>query len=180
MPESLRTKSYDDRASSQLGVGDYILKHVISGLLPLIGIGVGYGLGKVMKESWFGKNYYNSGFVKRFFGKDPQAMAHLNEMAAQNPHMQNGIIWGGKIGAAWVLYNLWKDQKASNLGVDDIQKELVKIKDNESTNSYLARENDQLFQQISWMDRDAGVKPNTSHAESVRESQLAADAALTR
>ena len=41
MPERFKTEKYEDRPSSKLGPMEYIAKHVLWGLAPLVGFGVG-------------------------------------------------------------------------------------------------------------------------------------------
>lgn len=138
MPESLKLPSYEERASSQLGVGDYLKKHVVSLLLPVVGFAAGLGLRKLIKHPMLDAPYVFPLFT-------PKAMRDAVEAGAQGQYVwRNAESWGLKAGGVWGLYSLWRDRAKAQYSIDDVRSKVARLGAYESTNHYLARENAEL------------------------------------
>lgn len=175
MSERLKIRSYDERDSSKLGVGDYIKKHVISIFLPFIGFGVGFGLRKITKLQWLEQPYVFPFYTPRVVRAGVEESAKITGQYVG----RNAETWGMKIGAFWGVYNLWRDKRKSQYGIDDVAKRVEQLKQFESANSYLARENEELRQQITFLDRNPPftVTSDHSHEGVVKDATRAAESA---
>jgi hypothetical protein len=153
MPERLKTQSYEDRASSKIGVWDYFTKHVTWVLAPFAGMGVGHVLRRATKLS-------------------------LLEGMSMIAGLKRGEAWGLGLGSMLAAYHLWKNNTTEQLQVDEIARDVEALRAMESSNSYLRRENEQLQRQLRF--GEAGHKPATSHASQVSERRESLDAAAQR
>lgn len=144
MPDSLKLDAYEDRASSKLGVADYLRKHAFSVMLPFMGMGVGFGLRKVVKHPFLEQAYVFPFFTP----KAVRTAVEANAAATGTNVWRNSEVWGGKIAGVWGLYSLWRDRSQAQHGIDDVQKHVLTLKEHESADSYLARENAQLRYQL--------------------------------
>ena len=148
MPESYKAPRYEDRPSSRIGLGDYARKYVLSLALPAIGFGAGLGLRKLLPKV----KLLNDAYVFPFFTpKSVRAMVEAQSAATGHYVARNAESWGAKIGGAWGLYNLWRDRAKSQLGINDVQQQVLALKDVESPNDYLRRDNDHMRQELRLM-----------------------------
>lgn len=149
MPEKFQTEAYEDRASSKVGVADYLKSTVAWAVLPpVIGYLAGLGARKVANIDM------------------------LNKPVMGNVRMAE--LAGAKLGAAVGLFHLWKENTSRQLQVTDVVEQAQKLKDMESPNAHLEQENEQLRQQLKFTEMHAPRAHGQSHAEHVRAEQAAA------
>ena len=160
MPESFKTKRYEDRESSKLGLGDYFKSHVVWVLLPFIGAATGFGLRKVTKLSVL-ENFSNP------FGllMSKQGRAEFQEMAVRGGQfaMRRGEAWGLAIGGMISAFHLWSTNTKQQLEVDQIAKDVEALRSMESPTAYLKNENEQLRQQTRFSERHASQAASHAH-----------------
>lgn len=163
MPESFRTRAYAERPSNQLGVWDYFKNSAIYVLMPVIGIAAGLGIRKVIKAPVLNAPYEGMGGLFRRGDVLNEAIEAANKAKHYIPRQAE--VWGFGVGTAVGAYNLWKNTRKEQLDVGNITESVQKLHGMESANQFLARENDELRQQISFRDRHASQAPVASHAE---------------
>lgn len=161
MPESIKTARYEDRPSSKLSIGDYFTQHVVWVLLPFIGFAAGLGLRKltklpILEQPQNATNIFRKAEVK----------AAERAMANESNHyvMRNGEFWGLGAGGAVGTYRLWRANTKQQLEVDQVAKDVEKLRDMESTNSHLEKENGRLRQQIKFTERHT-ARTGATHAD---------------
>ena len=145
MPERFKTQRYEDRESSKVGPWEYVTKHVVFLLLPFIGFGVGLALRKTT----------NIPFLEApqgLFGKSAKQVAKMAKETGQYV-MRRGEAMGMGLGGIYGTYRLWSANTKEQLEVDKIAVDVEKLRGMESGNQYLARENEQLRQQIRFTER---------------------------
>ena len=153
MPESFRTRSYAERPSSQLGVMDYVKNSVIYVLMPVVGVAVGLGLRKTTKLNILQQPYEG---IKGIFHDGVTRQGLVNAAnAAKNYIPRQAEAWGFGIGAFFGAYKLWTNTAKMQMDVNQVTESVQKLRGMESANQFLARENEQLRQQLSFSERHA-------------------------
>ncbi len=173
MSEILKTRAYRDRESGTLTVGQYLKATASQIILPIAATVGGFVLARQWKGSWFARPYGLFG-LRKAGDKLLEASEKTGQMV-----LLNGEGWGLKIGTFWMAFNLWQEQTKKQYDINAVDKSVLRLKQYESANSYLAHENEQLRQQIAFEGRNT---PTTTvlaegriRGEPLKEATLSAE-----
>jgi hypothetical protein len=168
MPERFKTQRYEERESSKVGLWEYVTKHVPFVLLPFVGFAAGLALRKTTKIPFLEA-------PQGMFGKTAKDVAAAAAQTGQYV-MRRAEGWGLLLGGAYSTYHLWSSNTKEQLEVEKITADVEKLRGMESGSQYLARENEQLRQQIRFSERhEPHGASHASHVEASKEN--AAEAA---
>jgi hypothetical protein len=145
MSEKFTTQSYEDRESSKVGVGEYLRQTVVWGLGPLAAGAVGFFAARSLK-----------GVINK-------------------PNIQPLIEKAGAgLGTFIAGYHAWHENTAKQKQVTDIVEQAQVLREMESPNTYLERENEQLRRQLQFTTLHPSRTSQGTHVEQLQAEDAVA------
>lgn len=146
MTEKFNSQSYEERESSKIGLNDYIRQTAIWVIAPIAASVGGFFAARALKN------------------------------VIKNPSIQTKLENAGmSLGIPIIGYHAWHENTARQAEVGDIVQQAQILKDMESPNAYLEKENAQLRRQLEFTTLHPSRAAKGSHTERLQQESVQND-----